>query len=240
MIILNFMKQSTIYLSNREKLQQLMQQAGIVNFKQLSRLSGVSQWQLNRLLTGLFPKLPVINLLKLSQTLKISLEQLLLQFEPTESLKEDWEIVSQDILDNFNTNTMSLQQEYKQLQQELEQQEKHLEKEFQASSIAALESWLLQWPTAAIVAKKNPEISAVKLLPLVKPIFELLKQWGLEMKGSVGEVVPYAHESHQLLEGGGDAETGDPVMIRYVGYSHDQKLLYRAKVSPVKKEETTT
>ncbi|EAZ94308.1 hypothetical protein [Crocosphaera chwakensis] len=155
-------------------------------------------------------------------------------------MSADWQIASQDISGNIDSHAVSLRQEYKQLQQELEQQEKQLEKEFQASSIAALESWLLQWPTAAIVAQKNPEISAVKLLPLVKPIFELLKQWGLEMKGSVGEVVPYDPQSHQLLEGGGHAEPNDPVIIRYVGYGHDHKLLYRAKVSPVKKKETTT
>ncbi|WP_107667964.1 helix-turn-helix transcriptional regulator [Cyanothece sp. BG0011] len=234
------MNQSTTYVSNQQKLQQLMQQAEIANFEQLSQLSGVSQWQLNRLLTGLLPKLPITDLLKLSQVLKISLEQLLLQFETTESLSADWEIASQGISVNVDSHVPSLQQEYKQLQQQLEQQKEQLEKEFQGSSIAALESWLLQWPTAAIVAQKNPSISAVKLLPLVKPVFELLKQWGLEMKGSVGEVVPYDPQSHQLLEGGGHAEPGDPVVIRYVGYGQDHKLLYRAKVSPVKKEETTS
>ncbi|ACB52049.1 unknown [Crocosphaera subtropica ATCC 51142] len=234
------MNQSTPYVSNQQKLQQLMEEAEIANFEQLSQLSGVSQWQLNRLLTGLLPKLPITDLLKLSQVLKISLEQLLLQFETTESLSADWEIASQGISANIDSNAMALQQEYKQLQQQLNQQKERLEKEFQGSSIAALESWLLQWPTAAIVAQKNPEISAVKLLPLVKPIFELLKQWGLEMKGSVGEVVSYNPQLHQLLEGGGHAEPGDPVIIRYVGYSHDHKLLYRAKVSPVKKEETTS
>ncbi len=231
------MNKSTTYISNQQKLQQLMEQAEIANFDQLSQVSGVSQWQLNRLLAGLLPKLPITDLLKLSQVLNLSLEQLLLQFETVQSLRVDWEIASQGISENINTNSLLLQQEYEQLQRQLDQQNENLQKEFQASSILALESWLLQWPTAATVAKKNPEISAVKLLPLVKTIFELLKQWGLEMKGSVGEVVPYNPQSHQLLEGGGNAEPGDPVIIRYVGYHHDQKLLYRAKVSPVKTNE---
>ncbi len=234
------MSQSTTYISNQQKLQQLMQQAEIANFEELSQVSGVSQWQLNRLLTGLLPKLSITDLLKLSQVLKLSLEQLLLKFETTQSLQDDWKIASQGIGSDIDTNTDSLRQEYKQLQQQLEKQQGNLHKEFQAVSIATLESWLLQWPTAAIVAQKNPEISAVKLLPLVKPIFELLKQWGLEMKGTVGEVVPYAPQFHQLLEGGGNADPGDPVIIRYVGYHHDHKLLYRAKVSPVKKNEGET
>ena len=71
------MSQSTTYISNQQKLQQLMQQAEIANFEELSQVSGVSQWQLNRLLTGLLPKLSITDLLKLSQVLKLSLEQLL-------------------------------------------------------------------------------------------------------------------------------------------------------------------
>ena len=60
------------------------------------------------------------------------------------------------------------------------------------------------------------------------------------MKGTVGEVVPYDPQFHQLLEGGGNAETGDPVIIRYVGYLQGDKLLYRAKVSPVRKDEDSS
>ena len=164
----------------------------------------------------------------------------MLEFETAQPLREDWKITNQENFGDVNTDTESLQKEYKQLQQKLDQQQETSHKEFQCASIAALESWLLQWPTAAIIAKKNPEISAVKLLPLVRPIFELLKQWGLEMKGTVGEVIPYNPQFHQLLEGGGHAEVGEPVIIRYVGYDHDHKLLYRPKVSPVKKDEETT
>ena len=54
------MNQSSTYVSNQQKLQQLMQQAEIANFEELSQVSGVSQWQLNRLLTGLLPKLSII------------------------------------------------------------------------------------------------------------------------------------------------------------------------------------
>ncbi len=232
------MNQSPTYSTNQAKLHQLMQQAGIVDFEQLSQVSGVSQWQLNRLLAGLLPNLSITILLKLSQALKIPLQQLLTQFQTAQSLSKDWEITSADISEPTATQSTEFKQEYQQLQQQLNSQKESLEKEFQASSIATLESWLLQWPTAAIVAQKNPEISAVKLLPLVKPVFDLLKQWGLEMKGTVGEVVPYDPQVHQLLEGGGSATSGDPVTIRYVGYTQGEKLLYRAKVTPIKKDES--
>ncbi len=234
------MNKSTTYSTNHEQLHQLMQQAGIASFEQLSQVSGISQWQLNRLLVGLLPKLPIGILLKLSKALRVPLQELLTQFETDESLAQDWEVATRESPLNLDRKSASFKQEYENLQQQINTQKKSLEKDFQASSIGALESWLLQWPTAAIVAQKNPEISAVKLLPLVKPIFELLKQWGLEMKGTVGEVVPYDPQFHQLLEGGGNAETGDPVIIRYVGYLQGDKLLYRAKVSPVRKDEDSS
>ena len=81
----------------------------------------------------------------------------------------------------------------------------------------------------AAAAQKNPKLSAVKLLVLVKPVVELLKRWGVENIGTVGEKIPYDPQCHQLLEG--SAVTGDLVEVRYVGYRQDEKLLYRAKVS---------
>ncbi len=230
------MKQVTTYQTNSQKLLQLMQQAQIPSFSQLSEISGVSQWQLNRLLVGLLPKMSVENLLKLSKALKISVEGLLSEFCIDKSLVDSLDTPQ---LETQGTNLSDLEkvkQEYSQLQQQLNQQKETLEKDFQQSSLEVLEPWLLQWPTAAMVAKKNPQLSAVKLLPLVKPITELLKQWNIQTNAVVGEKVPYDPQFHQLLEGSGQVEPGETVIIRYVGYRHGENLLYRAKVSPVKKE----
>jgi transcriptional regulator with XRE-family HTH domain len=131
-----------------------MQQAGIDSFEQLSQVSGVSQWQLNRLLAGLLPKLTIGILLKLSKALQVPLEHLLTQFETDNSLAQDWEVATREIPLNLDTKSASFKQEYENLQQQLNTQKETLEKDFQASSIGTLESWLLQWPTAAIVAQK--------------------------------------------------------------------------------------
>ncbi|MEM8780472.1 MAG: helix-turn-helix domain-containing protein [Cyanobacteria bacterium P01_G01_bin.49] len=222
------MKQTKTYSANHQQLSQLMHQAGITSVRQLSDVSGVSLWQLNRLLVGLMPKLPIEALLKLSKTLQVSVEQLLLSFEV-----EYGSIPSEALL-----GAETFKQEYNHLQQQLTQQKDTLEQDFQHSSLAVIESWLLQWPTAAIIAQKNPQLSAVKLLPLVKPIFELLKKWGLEMTATVGDKVAYDPQFHQLLEGGGSVQSGDLVMVRYVGYRQGDKLLYKAKVSPVSSSTT--
>ena len=89
----------------------------------------------------------------------------------------------------------------------------------------------MQWPTAAAAAEKNPQLPAVRLLPLIKPVEQLLKQWGVEAIASVGDEVAYDPQHHQLIEG--TAAPGESVKVRYTGYRQGEKLLHRAKVSPV-------
>ncbi len=47
----------------------------------------------------------------------------------------------------------------------------------------------------------------------------------------VGTELPYDSRQHQLM--GGTANPGDLVRVRYAGYKQGDRLLYRAKVSPV-------
>ena len=65
----------------------------------------------------------------------------MLEFETAQPLREDWKITNQENFGDVNTDTESLQKEYKQLQQKLDQQQETSHKEFQSASIAALESW---------------------------------------------------------------------------------------------------
>ena len=103
--------------------------------------------------------------------------------------------------------------------------------EFQQSSLQVIESWLLQCPTAAYAAQQNQQLPAVRLLPLVRPLEQLLQEWGVEAIASVGAEIPYDPHLHQLMEG--TAQPGEAVRVRYIGYRQSEKLLYRAKVSPV-------
>ena len=208
------------YSQNSQRLRQLMEQVGINSIGQLGNVAEVSERQIIRLQYGLLPKLPVETLLKLSQALQVTPHQLLTQF-------------ARSIPDTEEPDIDSLKQEYQRLQQQLEQQRDTLRQEFQQVSLQALESWLVQWPTAAAAAEKNPQLAAVRLLPLIKPVEQLLKQWGVEAIASVGEEVAYDPQHHQLIEG--TAAPGEPVKVRYTGYRQGEKLLHRAKVSPVNK-----
>jgi molecular chaperone GrpE (heat shock protein) len=208
------------------QLQDLMQRVGISSYKVLSKTAGVSERQLLRLRRGELQQQRVDVLLKLSQVLQVSLSELVATFSQVElgaGKATPPEELHQAVTD--------LKQEYQRLQVQLANQRQELCQEFQQASLQVIESWLLQWPTAAQKARENPQLAAVKLLPLVRPIQQLLQQWGVEAIAPVGAGIPYDPQLHQLLEG--TAQPGETVKVRYTGYRQGEKLLYRAKVSPI-------
>lgn len=205
------------------QLRQLMQARGISSFKQLSQHASVSQTQVNHLRAGRIEQMRLETLMKLGETLDVAIADLLSTFSPIADVAHPSSSASSEILD--------LQQEYQRLQTQLEHQKHELWKEFQASCIQTLEPWLLQWSAAAYAAQQNPQAPAVKLLPLVRPIEQLLHQWEIEATAIVGTEIPYDSRQHQLM--GGTANPGDNVRVRYAGYKQGDRLLYRAKVSPV-------
>lgn len=109
--------------------------------------------------------------------------------------------------------------------------EKSAREQFQRESLEIIESWLLQWPTAVSAIAQNPDLPAQRVIKLLNPLEKLLDAWGVERIGQVGETVGYNPQQHQLLSG--NAEPNDPVRVRYVGYQHQDKLLYRAKVQSI-------
>ena len=200
------------------QLQRLMQQAGLSSDQELSQKARVPELQLSRLRRGLALQTRADILLKISQALEISLNELLAALAP-------------DYVELESPAPTAIEQEYQRLQSTIEQQRSSLMQEFQLSSLQILESWMLQWPTAASKAQENHHLPAVKLLPLMRPVEKLLQEWGVEAIAPVGAELPYNPQQHQLIEG--TAQLGEPVKVRYTGYRQGEKLLYRAKVSPV-------
>ncbi len=215
-----------------QNLQNLMQTVGFTSFKSLSRAAGVSQWQILQLRRGKIAQMRLGVLIKLAAVLRISQHELLETFScenlSTTLKPTDVENLDQDLLGQLE----ELQNEYQRLSLSLKQQREILQQEFQQSSLQILESLILQWPTAAHGARENHQLPAVKILPLVdKPLQSLLQAWGLSAIADVGAQIPYNPELHQLLEG--TAQPGDIVKVRYTGYMQSDKLLYRARVTPI-------
>lgn len=206
------------------RLHQLMQQVGLTTYKALSEATGVSEKQIRKLRRGQIAQMRVETLEKLSRVLQVSVGELV--------GIGNWELgIGEQEVVSGRDEVGELRREYDRLQAQLLQQRQELWQEFQQSSVQVLESLLLQLPTAAYAAQQNPQAPAVKLLPLLRPIEALLQHWGIEAIAAVGSEVPYDPQQHQLMEG--TAAVGDRVRVRYTGYRQGDKLLYRAKVSPV-------
>ena len=213
------------YQQNCIILASLMEQVAIKDLEELSQIANISSWQLRRLQYGLIYQLSVETVVKLANALQVSLEQLLFLFtEPTKSS------IPSSITEDHKSPQL-WQQEYQQLEQEMAQQADTLEAQFQQASINTIESWLLQWPTAVAAIHKNPDLPAERLIPLVKPVKELVEKWGITTISHVGEELAYNPQWHELMNG--VAEPGTKVKVRYVGYQQHDKILYKAKVSPV-------
>ncbi len=204
-------------LNYTSQLHDLMRSRGVSTFRELSQKAGISENQIRRLRQGQIGQMRLEPLQKLSQALQVSMTDLLTTFlAPKEAP---------------TSSTASLQHEYQRLQSQLVQQRADLWQEFQQTSLQTLEPWLLQWSAAAYAAQQNPQLSAAKLLPLMRPIEQLLQQWGIAAIGVVGSEIPYDPHRHQLMSG--TAEPGAFVRVRYAGYQQHDRLLHRVKVSPI-------
>ncbi len=213
------------YDTNKKLLRDLMQQVNIADINELSQVAKVNRLQLIRIQQGLILNISLGAIARIAQALNISIDSLVGTFVE-QSLVRDESPGSPS-----NDALKACQQEYQKLQQEMAQQREILATEFQQASLETIESWLLQWPTAATAVRQNPQLPAARLLSLVEPVEQLLKQWQVEAIATVGEELAYDPQYHQLMKG--TAQPGELVKVRYVGYKQGDKLLYKAKVSPV-------
>ncbi|MBD2593296.1 nucleotide exchange factor GrpE [Nostoc sp. MBR 210] len=210
-----------------QKLQDLSQKVGITSFKALSKAAGVSERQILRLRRGEVEQIRVDVLLKLAFVLQVSLNELVTAFSSRELNQAD-QVATQQMLQEI----ADLKTEYQRSQLQIKQQRELLLQEFQQSSLQLLESLLLQFPAAAQKARENPQLEAVKILPLIEnSLKKLLQAWGIEAIAPIGAEIPYDPQKHQLSKG--NAQPGELVKVRYSGYLQGDKLLYRVTVSPI-------
>ena len=212
------------YETNKQLLQDLMQRVNIADIYELSELAGVTRLQIIRIQRGLILNISLGTIAKIARVLNVSIDELIETFS-----KQSIKNVAP--LSDDNSALAACQEEYIKLQQQMLEQQEHLEIQFQQASLETIESWLLQWPTAITAVKKNPQLPASRLIALIEPVEQLLKQWNVEAIASVGEQIAYDPQYHQLIKG--TAQPGELVEVRYVGYKQEGKLLYKAKVSPV-------
>ena len=205
-------------------LQTMMQRVGVSSFKALSLKAGVSEWQVKQFRQGRIDQMRVEALRKLAQALEISLSELISTFSQAGTELKP--------LPEAEVELAALKLEYQRSQAQLNEQRALLWQEFQQDTLQVIESWLTFWPAATHAAlQPDSKVKIETLIRLGKPIETLLEQWGIQQTAAVSTESVYDPSEHQLMEG--TAQPGDRVRIRYPGYRQGNKLLYRAKVSPV-------
>ena len=201
-------------------LRSLMQRANIPSYRALAAQAQVSRWQVQQLRTGNVEKMRVALVAQLADALDISISELLNKFSSGLNLSES------------SSQLARLQQEYQRLQQAVAQQQKMAQQQLQTEALQTLESWLVQWPTIAKRAQEKGEaLPAVKILPFVRPVEQLMAEWGVEAIAPIDAQVPYDPQFHQLKDG--TANPGDLVRVANSGYCHQERLLHRAIVKPI-------
>lgn len=224
-------------------LRSLMQAANISSYRALADRAQVSRWQVKQLRTGQVRKMRVGVLMALADALQISLPELLMQadadapaqFSPVQ--RSNIQLAEKGMQTDLKEGTVStarlatLQDEYRRLQAQMEAQTEQVRLQLQQEVLRSLESWLIQWPTIVARAQARKDLAAVKVLPFVRPVEQLIADWGVEAIASVDAQVAYDPQIHQLV--GGSVKPGNQVRVTHIGYKYRGKLLYRAKVKPV-------
>ena len=201
----------------------------LASYRALSRASGVPRSAIDRLRQGQVGQLRVATLQALSQALRVPMTTLVDRFGPASSppRADSESILAPEAL----AQESALRQECDRLQQQLAAQADTVRQQVQQEAIAQLESWLVQWPTAAHAAQQRDDLPAHKLIPLVRPVEALVRGWGVTAIETVGAEVAFDPTVHQPK--GALLTPGQPVRVTHVGYRQGDRLLYRARVTSV-------
>ncbi|WP_069789480.1 helix-turn-helix domain-containing protein [Cyanobacterium sp. IPPAS B-1200] len=190
-------------------LSKLIQDAKFSHYLDFSRKTGISELTLHRIDCGLIDQIPLKYIKTIARELNLSLEDFLNHIDGKFS-------------DSSTTQTSTNGDDNLRVQ---------ITQEVQQGVMDTLESLLLQLPTLVKVVEKKPDLPASRLIPLLKPLNNLLSGWDIKAIAPVGAIVKYDPQQHELMAT--TQEKVEKVEIRYVGYRQKDKLLYRAKVSPV-------
>lgn len=205
-------------------LKALMQRVDIASYRALATQSGVSRWQIQQLRSGNVGQMRLGILAQLAAALAIPLSTLLSEF----GLTSTHQPVSESNSVAQSQQLTALQTEYQRLQEQTAQQVALARSQTQTDALQTLESWLVQWPTIAKRAQEREDLPAAKLLPFIRPVEQLMAEWGVEAIAPVDATLPYDPQQHQLI--GSTAEPGALVRVTHSGHQYQGKLLHRAKV----------
>ncbi|NJK99237.1 MAG: XRE family transcriptional regulator [Spirulinaceae cyanobacterium SM2_1_0] len=218
-----------------------------LTLEELQNLASTLQWSLEELLSQYNRPLPQLShmaaeratlqqqteqlqqeLLALKQQLANEVDRVYRAHQQTAQLQQQL-TEDNEALQSKRYELDQLQQQCRRLRADLEQQSTQLTADVKDETFRHLQTLLMNYPTAAMMAEARPTLPAKNLVPLFAPLQNLLSAWGYEPIGSAWEQVLYDPQLHQA-----DSEqiaVGDLVYVRFVGYREGDRILCPAKVS---------
>jgi len=204
-----------------DQLRSHMQAQGLTSFRALALAAGISEGQILQFRRGKASQMRLAALQKLATALALSLIELL-DLAGLQTLNASPGRPT-------SASGRELQAECKRLQQQLTEQEMELRQGFQQAALYQLETWMKNWPKVVhAVQTDRPDLAAAKVIPLLKPLEQLLQSWDVETIGCIGKPLPYDPQAHQLRQG--QAQPGETVTVTRPGYRQGNRLLHRAEV----------
>ena len=183
-----------------------------------------------------------IEIKKLQQALTENVEALTMAREEIAALKSELELTS-DALESNQDKYYRLNQDLtKQIEQlteqigrlnrknaQLDQEYQNLPSQIGEENFEQLQALLTNYPTAKMMIKFKPDLPAKNVISLLKPLDNFLSYWQISPIGQPWQKVKFDPQFHQ--PDSDDINEGDFVYIRFVGYSRDNNVLAKAKVS---------
>ncbi len=111
----------------------------------------------------------------------------------------------------------------------MQEQSQQLMLDWQQDTFEQLQSLLINYPTARMMVKLKPNLPAQNLMILLKPLEDLWRNWNVKQIGKPWQKVAFNPQIHQ--PDSDEITEGEPVYIRFVGYSQGDRILLPAKVS---------
>ncbi|MCS6812689.1 MAG: helix-turn-helix transcriptional regulator [Cyanobacteria bacterium] len=190
-----------------------LQTAGIKDWKTLQQLSGLTVDQVNQLRMGHLSQLSLGQLQQVAALLEWTLDDLLDVYGLSAARQEN----------------RALRQEGLRLQAALQDQQQTLMTAWRRDTFAQLQPLLTNYPTVQAMIQMKPDLLAKNVISLFTNLDNLLQQWECQPIGTAWAQVAYDPQLHQPDQP--DIAPGEPVYVRFVGYTLGNMILCPAKVS---------
>lgn len=94
-----------------------------------------------------------------------------------------------------------------------------------------------QWPTLRMTIQDEDTIPIDTILELLAPLDEVVDEMGFEPLETPGEKVAFNPDHHRAVgKGARSINPGDTVKVRYIGYTYDGEVVYKAHVTHIDNE----